>query len=613
LLPALSPQPAPAPPAAPSRLGQGLFAAGAVALPLGLGAAIGYWVADREVRWLPTMVGALLVLAVLALGAMAAGTYLLGPGAGLRRGRKRFIAFALLAVLATGVRVAVFVAARKSPLTSLSTADFATAFAQDVRLYREYDGGLARIVATLAAREDLFGPGAVPRVLSADEEALVLDAWQDYVDTSLALDQVRRFYEDYYRFDLSRLERERHLKAFLLTFAAEMSLYENTAALIALLDRNPNAAKFLDLERPARHIPAGSVAGAREELAGLSDFGRVVAGKRYLAYLDVMHDASREALAAGAGWLWGEVERHLSDIEASNAAALAGLSIGSDWSPLERHLKLLAYPVTAGVAEWMGDTRVKRIGHELITDDQVAALGAALAPGDVLLERRNWFISNVGLPGFWPHAILYVGPNDLLARTFDADAETRAWLKRETGRDLSFTAFLAERFPRAFAERAGGAGEPPRVVLEAVSEGVVQNTLRDAVGDYLAAMRPRLPAWVKAQAIARALGYLGRPYDFDFDFATDHALVCTELVWRSYRPAGEAPGLSIPTVRVLGRETLPPTDIARLFRDERAKPGPQLEFVYFLEGREHHGDAVVSTEPAFLTTPDRSKWDFGQP
>ena len=61
-----------------------------------------------------------------------------------------------------------------------------------------------------------------------EEEALVIDAWASYLDTALALDRIRRFHEDFYRFDLSRLERNRHVRSFLLSFAAELSLYENT-------------------------------------------------------------------------------------------------------------------------------------------------------------------------------------------------------------------------------------------------------------------------------------------------------------------------------------------------------------------------------------------------
>ncbi len=32
-----------------------------------------------------------------------------------------------------------------------------------------------------------------------------------------------------------------------------------------------------------------------------------------------------------------------------------------------------------------------------------------MEPGDIIVARQNWYLSNIGLPGFWPHAELYVG------------------------------------------------------------------------------------------------------------------------------------------------------------------------------------------------------------
>ena len=36
----------------------------------------------------------------------------------------------------------------------------------------------------------------------------------------------------------------------------------------------------------------------------------------------------------------------------------------------------------------------------------------------------------------------------------------------------------------------------------------------------------------------------------------------------------------------------------------------QLDFVYYLEGREQQARAVEESVEAFLRTPERSKWDF---
>ena len=102
---------------------------------------------------------------------------------------------------------------------------------------------------------------------------------------------------------------------------------------------------------------------------------------------------------------------------------------------------------------WLGDTKFRNEGEALITEQQVAALytpasqrdelaagvldGAPaetldmlpLQPGDILIERRNWYLSNLGLPGFWPHAALYVGTPDELAAYFDEDPDVQEVLE----------------------------------------------------------------------------------------------------------------------------------------------------------------------------------------
>lgn len=589
------------------RVGNGIFGLGAFLLPLGLGAAGGYWVADRGVRWVPDTLAALLLVWLLAILAMLLGSWLSGPVAGVARKRKRIVLLAGLAVLVVLVRIGVYFAAQPTPLGTRSTAAFSSIFRDDARHFRDLDATLSDAVELLERSVPSRG------VLTAEQEAIAADAFAAYVDSAFALDQIRRFYEDYYRLDLSRLERDRHVMAFLLTFSAELALYENTERLVAAVD-NSNAIKFLDLARPDRHLPAGSLTAVKEELIGMSDFSRVVAGKNYLHYLARVHDADAEAAHLGLSWLWRDVEARLARIEETSAALHAVDAISSDFGPLERSLKHFSFPVQKGVAEWMGDTRVKRAGRYLVSKELQAMLRKKLRPGDVMLARKNWYLSNIGLPGFWPHAMLYVGSEKELAEAFDRDPGVLAWLAEETGAPVTFTDHLARTYPKAWRERTT---ESPHhgslVILEAVSEGVVQSDLFHTVGDYVAALRPNLPPVTKAKAISRAFSFLGRPYDFDFDFATDDALVCTELVWRSYRTQEGAAGLHLAPIRIAGRLTLPANAFARVFRDERGTDAPQLEFVAFIEGREHHLDAVVSDADAFARTVDRSKWDFGQP
>jgi hypothetical protein len=129
--------------------------------------------------------------------------------------------------------------------------------------------------------------------------------------------------------------------------------------------------------------------------------------------------------------------------------------------------------------------------------------------------------------------------------------------------------------------------------------------------DYIAALRPRLPQKDKALAILQAFEYQGLPYDFDFDFATDNTLVCTEVVYKAYQPRmGMEKGLDIPLVSILGRPTLPPNNIVELFDSETLSAEPHFDFVAFLDGSEKTQAAFFADSKALRESWKRIKWDF---
>jgi hypothetical protein len=157
----------------------------------------------------------------------------------------------------------------------------------------------------------------------------------------------------------------------------------------------------------------------------------------------------------------------------------------------------------------------------------------------------------------------------------------------------------------------GHEGEDNRVI-EAIGEGVVFNTMAHVSGDYLAAVRPRLDKVAKAQAITEAFSHWGKPYDFDFDFATDHTLVCTELVWRAYRPSEGKVGLDLPMARVAGRVTLPANLMVKHFGENLGGDEPMYEFVLFIDAVEKEQRTFFSDQASFEQTWARTKWDVAQ-
>lgn len=239
--------------------------------------------------------------------------------------------------------------------------------------------------------------------------------------------------------------------------------------------------------------------------------------------------------------------------------------------------------VVAAVADFVGDTRTQDAAPA-ISDTQMKIMREELQPGDILLERQEFYLSNSLLPGFWKHALIYMGPKEKWSTLRLADGSTLAedpWIRHQV-------------LPK-YRSPWGEAGE----VIEAISEGVVFNSLEHAAQkDHIAIIRPVFPGLSDlerenriAESLKRAINYWGRPYDFDFDFLTDASLVCTELVYRAFHPfiyfssqkdsVARKPSPTIPgVISVAGRDTMPANEIARLVLYMNAHPEPQTDVFY---------------------------------
>jgi hypothetical protein len=526
------------------------------------------------------------------------------PAPGPARRRRTLVAAGSLLLLGAVLAVAVS-CCRPTGLTALSVEEFDRNFPEDCARCAALDREMESAVGCLEKRPGML----VPEVLSAGDERVLLDAWRAVWDCAFALDQVRIYYEDWWRFNPVGKEQPRRLRSFLLTYAAELALYEKSSRLVVLFDKKPNAVKFLEAPHPAEGLPAGTLSAFRREFQGNRDLARVAAGDAYFHTVLKLGGAREEAAKLGCAELAGNIEQHLSAIRGLPAVKVALAGAGSDLAALKRDVRRAWLPCQSAVAAWFGHTKTRRHGVYLVSDAQLEELRPKLRAGDVLLARKNWYLSNVALPGFWPHAILHLGSPGDLDRELDCP-ESRARAKRLCGEELAPLAYLQKRFPDAVkAWRAGRDGRE-LLTMEAIGTGVQLSTLREVGGDYLVALRPKLDRADRAEAIFAAFGHLAKPYDFDFDFATDHAIVCTELVWRSYRPAEGKRGLEIPLVDVMGRRTLPANEIARRYSAERGRPEAQFEFVAFLDGREHEGRAVPAGEEDFARSCERAKWDI---
>ncbi len=140
--------------------------------------------------------------------------------------------------------------------------------------------------------------------------------------------------------------------------------------------------------------------------------------------------------------------------------------------------------------------------HKRVTPDIREQAAAILQPGDYIITRHDDAMSNLFLPGFWPHAALYIGTK-----------EQRAELEIEELTDA----------------------KEPINILEAKKDGVKLRHLDETLAvDTFVILRPQLDSISLKQALQKALQHRGKKYDFLFDFRIPQRLVCTEVVYRGF-------------------------------------------------------------------------------
>ncbi len=162
----------------------------------------------------------------------------------------------------------------------------------------------------------------------------------------------------------------------------------------------------------------------------------------------------------------------------------------------------------ASVLEGFGRTASELYdpNNKRVTEDKLQQVAELLQPGDVVVTRHAKALTNLFLPGFWPHAALYIGtPKEREAVGINADwAKERTWVG-----DIC--------------------------MLEARKDGVRFRPLTDTFSvDVFALLRPAMSQENICRGIERAVLHEGKLYNFDFDFFNSDKLVCTEVIYRAY-------------------------------------------------------------------------------
>lgn len=481
-------------------------------------------------------------------------------------------------------------------LAHAADSDYQQRVAADLREFGLLRANLQQAAAFARSRPELFNPPRQKKndLLAREDKLAIWNCWSSVLDSIAGLDNLRR---EHKKFDLLQ-NKERRNSSFSIANAAFLAGYRYALEFIALADRNPGLDTVLNEPVPELGIPAGTFDRFKFRFLNVtiaSEFAALqVIATSYGTGPQELHAAINEDSRV----IWGMGKGKGHALTLKNALAVVQKTGFSAWFPLQK-----------GVSSWMGDTKVARKHSHLISSRQIAEMGRRLQPGDILFERHEWYLSNLGLPGFWTHVALYIGTPEE-RRAYFNDPEVSKWLKGEGIADGDLEKLLQQRYPKAYAIGVSPKeeGHPSRI-LEAISEGVAFTSLEyTGASDSIGVIRPRLSKREKAMAIMRAFHYSGRPYDFNFDFQTDSALVCSELIYKAYEPGRGMQGIRFPLSEVLGRKVSTPNGMVRQFDEQASSAAAQTEFVLFLDGFEKEQRAVESTPDQFRVSWQRPNW-----
>ncbi len=214
-----------------------------------------------------------------------------------------------------------------------------------------------------------------------------------------------------------------------------------------------------------------------------------------------------------------------------------------------------------GVSKSFGNTvglvayrRGKMYGSEKIEND----VRAVLQPGDILLEKTPFRLTDKFIPGFFGHVAIWVGTAEQLQKL-------GIWNDP-----------LVAQYHEAILAGNG--------VVEALRDDVQASPLARFLNiDDLCVIRcKQLSDDERRAVILRALRQIGKPYDFNFDVETIDSIVCSELVYVVYT------NINWPTDRTIGRWTISPDQVALRV----LQPGPLSVVDLWRDGQRVQTDQV---------------------
>jgi hypothetical protein len=332
---------------------------------------------------------------------------------------------------------------------------------------------------------------------------------------------------------------EEQARSFVVGFSASLLLVDAARFLREAVESRPVVKRKLNEASPAFGIPAGVYDTIQKALLSTRNGWHLYHAVQYFN----QNQAALDETAAGTDMetLLAVIRRlrHRLDVPASQFAIAKLRSRGMRLGSRLRHTLFgrAMYGLQKLAGTLVAD-KYLRIGHQPALPSTIAQeFQGLLHTGDVLVVRKEYALTNYFLPGYWPHAAVFLGNTTALRQLKGVNQEK-----------------LQPHWARLDELTSGD-----NIVMESMRDGVRLRPLSSPFGsDSIVVIRPQLAPSDVSEALCRCLSHQGKPYDFNFDFSRSDRLVCTEVVYRAFDGVG---AMDLPLIHRIGRPSLSGDDL----------------------------------------------------
>jgi hypothetical protein len=438
---------------------------------------------------------------------------------------------------------------------------------------------LEHVVNEIKGSESLFSSDV--RNMSLAHKQSILYKWVSYIKCYNGLNEILEKYKN--EVILKGIEAS-HAKFInvLLVYAPTIAIRKNAVLLTSIIDKNKYLEPMLNESRPEYNISKKQYYYITQEITEISYMISLFRNKHYFDFMvnyyetyGYVRDDNEKELLDYASYNYLNViklVRNHSNILFNNTLDFFGKNVFDFWFPIQ---KWVAMSIT-GI-----DYSNRK--EKYISNEDIKIIKEELLPGDVLLKRNNYQVTNIGLPGFWTHSGIYIGCLEELDEYFkDMPLENFSCVSE----------YIKTIYPKVYYDLVNKSNNV-ECIIEVIAPGVVINPLSAiAKVDYFSALRPKLSKEDKLKALFVAFDSLGKLYDYNFDIMTDNALFCSELIYKSYLCSSNKKGIKFNLEPKAGRLLLSPNSIIKKFDLEFGNEKAEFDFVVFYDGSEKERKAI---------------------